>query len=62
VVDRDLGTAIVVRTDASLLISNSDKEQAAGALSAWGHHPLTAWCGNTGELLAFRLRAENAGL
>jgi hypothetical protein len=59
--DRDLGTAIVVRMDASLLISNNDKEQAVGRLSTWGHHPLTAWCDNTGESLAFRLRPENAG-
>ena len=26
-----------------------------------GHHPLTAWCDNTGESLAFRLRPGNAG-
>jgi hypothetical protein len=27
----------------------------------YGHHPLTAWCDNTGESLAFRLRLGNAG-
>jgi hypothetical protein len=30
VADRDLGTTIVVRMDASLVISHSDKELAAG--------------------------------
>jgi DDE family transposase len=28
---------------------------------AFGHHPLTAWCDNTGELLAVLLRPGNAG-
>jgi hypothetical protein len=60
--DRDLGTTIVVRMDASILISHSDKEQAAGTFKhTYGHHPLTAWCDNTGESLAFRLRPGNAG-
>ena len=27
----------------------------------WGHHSMTAWCDNTGESLAFRLRPGNAG-
>jgi len=27
----------------------------------WGHHPLTAWCDNTGESLAVMLRPGNAG-
>jgi hypothetical protein len=60
--DRDLGKTIVVRMDASILISHSDKEQAAGTFKhTWGHHPLTAWCDNTGESLAFQLRPGNAG-
>src|SRR5215210_5273900 len=29
--------------------------------STYGHHPLGAWCDNTGESLAFRLRPGNAG-
>jgi hypothetical protein len=62
VADHDLGTTIVVRMDASILISHSDKELAAGTVKhTWRHHPLTAWCDNTGESLAFRLRAGNAG-
>ena len=60
--DRDLESTIVVRMDASILISHSDKEQAAGTFKhTYGHHPLGAWCDNTGESLAFRLRPGNAG-
>ncbi|MDQ4033772.1 MAG: IS1380 family transposase, partial [Actinomycetota bacterium] len=62
VADKDLGDTVVVRMDASILVSHSDKELAAGTFKhTWGHHPLTAWCDNTGESLAFRLRAGNAG-
>ncbi|MGH3844875.1 MAG: IS1380 family transposase [Pseudonocardiaceae bacterium] len=60
--DRDLGKTIVIRMDASILISHSDKEQATGTFKhTYGHHPLTAWCDNTGESLAFHLRPGNAG-
>ena len=39
-----------------------DKQGAAGTFKgSWGHHPLTAWCDNTGESLARRLRPGNAG-
>jgi len=62
VADRDLGKTVVVRMDASILISHSDKEQATGTFKhTYGHHPLTVWCDNTGESLAFRLRPGNAG-
>ncbi|MGH3906149.1 MAG: IS1380 family transposase [Pseudonocardiaceae bacterium] len=62
VAEGDLGKTIVVRMDASILISHSDKELAAGTFKhTYGHHRLTAWCDNTGESLAFRLRAGNAG-
>ena len=48
--------------DASILISHRDKEHAAGTFKhTYGHHPLMAWCDNTGESLAFRLRPGNAG-
>ncbi|MGH3686913.1 MAG: MCE family protein [Pseudonocardiaceae bacterium] len=60
--DRDLGKTIVIRRDASILISHSDQEQAAGTVKHTdGHHPLTAWCDNTSESLAFHLRPGNAG-
>lgn len=60
--DRDLGSTIAVRMDASILISHSDKEQAAGTFThTYGHHPLMAWCDNTGESLACQPRPGNAG-
>jgi hypothetical protein len=60
--DRDLGKTIVIRMDASLVIAHSDKELAAGTYKgSWGHHPLMAWCDNTGESLALLLRKGSAG-
>ena len=62
VADRDLGETIVIRMDATIQIAHSDKQQAAGTFKGtWGHHSLTAWCDNTSESLAFRLRPGNAG-
>ena len=62
VADRDLGDTIVIRMDATIQIAHSDKQQAAGTFKGtWGHHSLTAWCDNTSESLAFRLRPGNAG-
>jgi hypothetical protein len=62
VADRDLGKTIVVRMDASLVISHSDKELAAGTYQgSFGHHPLMAWCDNTGESLSLLLRKGSAG-
>ena len=62
VADRDLGTTIVIRMDASLVIAHSDKQLAAGTYKgSWGHYPLGAWCDNTGESLALLLRAGSAG-
>ena len=60
--DGDLGCTIVIRIDASLVDSHSDKQHAAGNFKGgWGFHPLMAWCDNTGELLAIILRPGNAG-
>jgi hypothetical protein len=62
VADADLGRTVVVRLDASIVIAHSDKEAAAATFKrTWGHHPLTAWCDNTGESLAVKLRPGNAG-
>jgi hypothetical protein len=62
VADRDLGGTIVIRMDASLVIAHSGKELAAGTYKGtFGHHPLGAWCDNTGESLALKLRAGSAG-
>lgn len=58
----DLGETIVIRIDASLVDSHSDKQKAAGTFKGgYGFHPLMAWCDNTGELLAIIARAGNAG-
>ena len=57
VADRDLGATVVIRLDASIVIAHSEKALAAPTFKrTWGHHPLTAWCDNTGESLAVRLR------
>jgi hypothetical protein len=59
---RDLGEVTVVRLDATIVVAHSDKQQARGTFKGtWGHHPLTAWCDNTGESLAVMLRPGNAG-
>jgi hypothetical protein len=48
--------------DASLVIAHSDKQLAAGTYKgSFGHHPLEAWCDNTGESLALLLRTGSAG-
>ncbi|MBI2702412.1 MAG: IS1380 family transposase [Mycobacterium sp.] len=58
----DLGEVIVIRIDATLTECYSDKEGAAGNFKGgYGHHPLTAWCDDTGELLAIIPRKGNAG-
>ena len=58
----DVGEVIVIRIDATLTECYSDKECAAGNFKGgYGHHPLTAWCDNTGELLAIIPRKGNAG-
>jgi hypothetical protein len=62
VAGRDLGGVTVIRLDATIVVAHSDKQQAKGTFKGtWGHHPLTAWCDNTGESLAVMLRPGNAG-
>jgi hypothetical protein len=62
VADIDLGKTVVIRMDATIQIAHSDKEGAAGTFKGtYGHHPLGAWCDNTGEALALKLRPGNAG-
>jgi hypothetical protein len=62
VADVDLGTTVVIRMDATIQIAHSDKQGAAGTFKGtYGHHPLGAWCDNTGEALALLLRPGNAG-
>jgi hypothetical protein len=60
--DADLGKTVVIRMDATIQIAHSDKEGATGTFKGtYGHHPLGAWCDNTGEALALLLRPGNAG-
>jgi Transposase DDE domain group 1 len=62
VADRDLGKTIVIRVDATLVTAHSEKELASGTYKgSFGHHPLEAWCDNTGESLALKLRPGSAG-
>ncbi len=58
----DLGTTVVIRLDASIVIAHSDKTGARGTFKGtYGHHPLLATCDNTAELLVALLRPGNAG-
>lgn len=62
VAGRDLGATVVLDVDATLVAAHSEKEHAAPTYKrGFGYHPLGVWCDNTGELLALKLRAGNAG-
>lgn len=53
---------IVLDTDATIVVSHSEKENAAATFKrTFGFHPLGVWCDNTSEFLAAKLRAGNAG-
>jgi len=53
---------IVLDIDATIVVSHSEKEQAAATFKrTFGFHPLGVWCDNTSEFLAAKLRAGNAG-
>lgn len=56
-----LGATVVIDIDATLVTAHSEKEHAAANFKGgYGFHPLGAWCDNTGEMLAVRLRPGNA--
>ena len=58
----DLDDLIVLDADATIVVSHSEKEKAAATFKrTFGFHPLGVWCDNTGEFLAAKLRAGNAG-
>jgi hypothetical protein len=61
VADRDLGKQIVIRLDATMIPSHSDKQGAAANFKGYGHHPLASFCDNTGEALVAKLRPGTAG-
>ena len=53
---------VVIDMDATLVTAYSDKEGAAPTWKkGYGFHPLGAWCRNTRECLAMKLRPGNAG-
>jgi hypothetical protein len=53
---------VVIDIDATLVTAHSDKEGAAPTWKkGYGFHPLGAWCRNTRECLAMKLRPGNAG-
>ncbi|MBF4160056.1 IS1380 family transposase, partial [Nocardioides acrostichi] len=58
----DLEDTITIDIDATIVVTHSEKENAAATFKrTFGYHPLGAWCDNTGEFLAGKLRAGNAG-
>lgn len=57
-----LGEVVVLDVDATIVVSHSEKENAAATFKrTFGFHPLGVWCDNTTECLAAKLRAGNAG-
>lgn len=50
---------LILDLDASLVVCHSEKESAAPTFkSTFGYHPLMAFCDNTGEFLAAKLRSR----
>ena len=49
----DLGDAVVLDVDATLVTAHSEKEQARATFKGgFGFHPIGVWCDNTTELMA----------
>jgi hypothetical protein len=61
VADKTLAGVTCIRLDASVVPAHSDKELAEPNFKGFGHHPLLAYCDNTGEPLAGQLRKGSAG-
>jgi len=61
VADKALDGVTCIRLDATVTFAHSDKELAEGNFKGFGHHPLLAFCDNTGEPLAWMLRRGSAG-
>jgi hypothetical protein len=60
--DRTLDGVTCIRLDATVTVAHSDKQLAEGNFKGYGHHPLLAYCDNTGgEPLAWMLRRGSAG-
>ena len=52
VADKALDGVTCIRLDATVTFAHTDKELAEGNFKGFGHHPLLAFCDNTGEPLA----------
>jgi Transposase DDE domain group 1 len=62
VADKTLDGVVCIRIDATVTPAHSDKELAEPNFKGYGHHPLLAYCDNTGgEPLAWMLRKGSAG-
>lgn len=61
VADKVLGGVTCIRLDATVVTAHSDKEGAQPNFKGFGHHPLLAYCDNSGEPLAGMLRNGSAG-
>jgi hypothetical protein len=60
---RDIGERVVVLdVDSTIVLAHSDEDGAAPTYKrSFGFHPMLVTCDNTGEMLAVKLRAGNAG-
>lgn len=62
IADKTLHGVSCIRIDATVTVAHSDKELAEANFKGFGHHPLQAYCDNTGgEPLAWMLRRGSAG-
>ena len=61
IADRVLEGVTCIRLDATVTPAHSDKEGAEPNFKGFGHHPLLAYCDNTGEPLAGMMRRGSAG-
>jgi len=61
IADKTLEQVTCIRLDASVVTACSDKELAEPKYKGFGHHPLLAYCDNTAEPLAGKLRRGGAG-
>jgi hypothetical protein len=62
ILGRTLTGWVVIDLDATIITASSKKQGAAGTYKgSYGFHPLAAWCANTFETLAMKLRPGNAG-
>ena len=61
IADRVLEGVTCIRLDATVTPAHSDKEGAEPNFKGFGHHPLLAYCDNTGEPLAGMMRPGSAG-